>query len=124
MEKLKILGVMCMYALLQCSPALAADKTVVVQSADTLNFNYVAETEKEKYMPQHIFDDGRKTYLLLPQRAEGKHIRIFGKRADGEYDLIRQDGATGFITLPGIYDSLQARIDEVLVEILRKQGQK
>lgn len=120
MEKLKFFGVMCICAFLQCSPALAADKTVVVQSADTLNFNYVAESEKAKYIPEHIFDDGRKTYLLLPERADGKHIRIFGKRRDGDYDLVRPEEATGFITLPGIYDSLQLRIDEVLVEILRK----
>lgn len=97
----------------------AADKTVSVNSTDNLNFNYVVQAEKNKFTPQHVFDDGIKTYLLLPEKAEGRYIRIFGKRNDGNYDLIRPEQADKFLVLPGIYRNLQVRIDEVLVTISR-----
>lgn len=119
MKLAKIMGTFLLAALMGSSLAHAADKTVVVNSTENLNFSYTVQTDKSKYAPQHIFDDGNKTYLLLPEKAEGKYIRIFGKRSDGSYDLIRPEKAEKFLVLPGIYGNMQLRIDEVLVIISR-----
>ena len=119
MKLTKIMGTFLLAAFIGSSLAYAADKTVVVDSTENLNFGYSVQTEKSKYAPQHIFDDGNKTYLLLPEKAEGKYIRIFGRRSDGNYDLIRPEKADVFVVLPGIYEDLQVRIDEVLVTVSR-----
>ena len=120
MNVLKLL-VTTLFSLMISSQALvyAADKTVSVNSTDNLNFNYTVQTEKSKYSPQHIFDDGNKTYVLLSEKAEGKYIRIFAKRNDGNYDLIMPEQDDKFLILPGIYTNLQLRIDEVLVTVSR-----
>ena len=117
MKLTKFMGTFLLAALIGSSRAYAADKTVVVNDTENLNFSYTVQTEKSKYTPQHIFDDGNKTYLLLPEKAKGKYIRIFGKRSDGNYDLIRPEKADEFLVLPGVYNNLQIRIDEVLVTV-------
>ncbi|PWM76973.1 MAG: hypothetical protein DBY32_09075 [Phascolarctobacterium sp.] len=120
MKKLQILGAVCLGLMMYFQPpVMAAEKTVIVNSADNLNFGYAVETEKSKYAPQHIFDDGNKTYILLSEKADGKYIRIMGKRIDGNYDLIRPQRADEFLILPGIYESLNMRIDDVLVKVLK-----
>lgn len=101
----------------QAALVFAADKTVSVNSTDNLNFNYTVQTEKNKYAPQHIFDDGNKTYVLLSEKAEGKYIRIFAKRNDGNYDLIRPEQVDKFLILPGIYSNLNVRIDDELLMV-------
>ncbi len=101
----------------QAALVFAADKTVSVNSTDNLNFNYTVQTKKSKYVPQHIFDDGNKTYVLLSEKAEGKYIRIFAKRNDGNYDLIRPEQVDKFLILPGIYINLSVRIDDELLMI-------
>lgn len=117
MKLTKFMGTFLLAAVMNSSLAYAADKTVVVNDTENLNFSYTVQAEKSKYAPQHIFDDGNKTYLLLPEKAEGKYIRIFGKRSDGNYDLIRPEKADEFLVLPGVYTDLQIRIDEVLVTV-------
>lgn len=103
---------------IQCQMVLAADKTVHVSDTDNLNFNYAVKTEKAKYVPLHIFDDGKQTYLLLPERVDGKNIRIFGKTFNGNYDLVRIAEANKFIVLQGIYETIKIRIDDVLIVVL------
>lgn len=117
MKLTKFMGTFLFAVLMSSSLAYASDKTVVVNGTENLNFSYTVQTENTKYAPQHIFDDGNKTYLLLPEKAEGKYIRIFGKRRDGNYDLIRPEKADEFLVLPGVYNDLQIRIDEVLVTV-------
>ena len=52
-----------------------------VESVQDINFDY-SVSGKESWTPETVFDDGAKTYLILPDGAAARHTPVvFQKRA-------------------------------------------
>lgn len=107
----------------------AASKGVDVGGdVEDLNFNYafVLEdaTERPRWMPERVFDDGRKTYIQFPRGLEGEAPALFILSKQGKPQVVNYRKEGDFYVVDRLFDTAQLRLGDgepVTVGIERRE---
>lgn len=96
-----------------------AKNPIEVAEPDELNFNYTVKGKK--YVPKHIFDDGRFTYVLLPKVAYEKGIYILGILDDKVQQIREYELQDEFMKIYGTWTKIRFRIEEHQLELINNE---
>jgi type IV secretion system protein VirB9 len=109
-------------------PAAYAQPVPLADTPAALNFNYRIEAQGRRpgWTPEHVFDDGRKTYVKFPADISTMEIPpLFVIGPKGEAELANYRFQTGFYVVDRLFSSAELRIgtkDPQVVRIVYKGG--
>lgn len=98
------------------SPIITVPK-ISIEDTDKLNFKY--KISKNSINPQYVFDDGHNTYLAFdPETMASINPAIFTvDKHSGNVELIDYKKFNGNLIINAVYDNLQLRIRNQIVNI-------
>ena len=105
----------------------AVPDTRLVQPTGRLNAGYriLPRGRVPRWAPRAVFDDGARTFIVLPEAATATETPAVFVVAGGEAELVNYRQADGLIVIDRLFDEAELRVGDRhprIVRILRRAG--
>ncbi len=83
-------------------PKIPLNKSLI--AIDQLHFNYTLSGDKPSWRPHQVFDDGRKTLIEMPPKADHTTLPVLFVRQAGSLALINYRYQTPYLVVDGLFE--------------------